>query len=153
VNFKDGQLTIEAEKATLAEVLYQVHMTTGADIAIPAGAERETVIVKAGPGPATQVMSEVLNGSHFNFVVVGSEQDQNALRSIILTAKNGEESPPAPEPAPAVSEEVPSEVPTPDDGNATPVAPPVSGLPQVPLPPDQNVAVPVPPDPPPDQPQ
>jgi hypothetical protein len=153
VNFKDGQLTIDAEKATLAEVLYQVHMTTGADIAIPAGAERETVIVKAGPGLATKVMSEVLNGSHFNFVVVGSEQDQNALRSIILTAKNGEESPPAPESAPAMSEEIPSEVPTPNDGNATPVAPPVSSLPQVPMPPDQSVPVPVPPDPPPDQPQ
>ena len=152
VHFKDGQLTIEADKATLADVLYQVHMSTGADIAIPAGAERETVIVNAGPGPATQVMAEVLNGSHFNFVVVGSEQDQNVLRSIMLTAKTGEESPPVPEPAPTVSEEVPSEVPA-ADGNATPVPPPpVSAIPQVPLPPDQNAPVPAPP-PPPDQPQ
>jgi phosphate uptake regulator len=146
VSFKDGQLSIEANKATLAEVLYQVHMSTGADIAIPAGAERETVIVKAGPGPATEVMSTVLNGSHFNFVAVGSEQDQNALRTIILTAKNGEESPPLPEQPPAVTEEVPSEVPALND-NVPP--PPVSSLPQVPLPPDQNV----PPEPPPDQPQ
>jgi len=150
VSFKDGQLTIEADKATLAEVLYQVHMSTGADIAIPAGAERETVMVKAGPGPATQIMASLLNGSHFNFVVVGSEQDQNALRTIILTAKGGEESPPGPELPAAVSEEVPSEVPAPDDGNATPVAPPVSSIPQIPLPPDQSAP---PPEPPPDQPQ
>ena len=149
VSFKDGQLSIETDKATLAEVLYQVHMSTGADIAIPAGAERETVIVKAGPGPATQVMATVLNGSRFNFVVVGSEQDQNALRTIILIAKNGEESPPLPESPAAVSEEVPSEVPAGND-NMPAVAPPVSSLPQVPLPPDQNVP---PAEPPPDQPQ
>jgi hypothetical protein len=41
------------------------------------------------------VMSSLLNGTRFNFVVVGSASDPNALRSLILTPKSGGVSMPA----------------------------------------------------------
>src|SRR5713226_3986340 len=43
VAFQNGKLSIWADKATLAEVLYEVQRRTGADIPIPAGAEQEQI--------------------------------------------------------------------------------------------------------------
>src|SRR5690242_8026545 len=85
VSFDRGQLWVSARNVSLAEVLYQIHLRTGADIPIPAGAEQEKVVATAGPGPAKDVVATILNGSRFNFVLVGSAQDQNVLRSVILT--------------------------------------------------------------------
>jgi hypothetical protein len=87
VSYNNGLLWVDARKATLAEVLYQIHLRTGADIPIPAGAEQEKVVMSAGPGPARDVMASLLNGSRFNFVIVGAAQDQKVLRSVILTPK------------------------------------------------------------------
>ncbi|MGH9515454.1 MAG: AMIN domain-containing protein [Terriglobales bacterium] len=89
VRFTKGQLEIHAHDATLSEVLFQIQKHTGAEIAIPAGTEQERVFVDAGPAPASQVLGELLNGSSLNFVVVGSESDPNALRSVILSRRNG----------------------------------------------------------------
>src|SRR6266849_2348545 len=74
VNYANGQLSIWADKASLAEVLYEVHRRTGADIPIPAGAEQDQVVTNLGPGPAREVLASLLNGSRFNFIMVGSER-------------------------------------------------------------------------------
>ena len=89
VNYAKGQLSIWADKASLAEVLYEVHRRTGADIPIPAGAEQDQVVTSLGPGPAREVLASLLNGSRFNFIMVGSEGDPTQLRSVLLTVKDG----------------------------------------------------------------
>jgi AMIN domain len=88
VNFQRGQLTVHAEKATLAEVLFAIQQRTGADIPIPAGAEQEQVVAEAGPGPAKDVLTSLLTGTHFNFIVVGSDQNDGGLKSVILSPKS-----------------------------------------------------------------
>ena len=87
VQFANGLLSIQATGATLSEVLFQIQKQTGAEIAIPSGTEQERVAANFGPGPASEVLRELLNGSGLNFVVVGSESDPTALRSVILTQK------------------------------------------------------------------
>ena len=87
VSYVRGLLQINVRKATLAEVLYQIQQRTAADIAIPAGAEQEQVAINVGPGPAKEVMAALLNGSRFNVVLVGSAQNPNELRTVILTPK------------------------------------------------------------------
>ena len=52
VTFQSGLLTITSNQATLSEVLFAVHQRTGAEIAIPAGAEQEKVVAALGPAPA-----------------------------------------------------------------------------------------------------
>src|SRR5438128_1794300 len=95
VNFTDGQLTIHAHGATLSEVLFAIEKETGAQIAVPSGTEIDRVAADFGPGPAAQVMGELLNGSGLNFVVVGSESDPKALRSVILSRKSDAREAPA----------------------------------------------------------
>src|SRR5213080_606518 len=57
VNFQNGQLTIWANKATLAEVLSEIHRQTGAEIPIPAEAGQDQVIANLGPAPARDVLT------------------------------------------------------------------------------------------------
>ena len=85
VTFVNGMLTIHADKATLAQVLFEVQRQTKAEIAIPAGAEREPMIADLGPGPAREVLGSLLNGTPYNFIFVGSELN---LERVILTLRD-----------------------------------------------------------------
>jgi hypothetical protein len=85
VTFENGMLRIHAEKATLAQVLFEVHRQTQAEIAIPAGAEQEQVVVDLGPAPARDVLGALLNGSAYNFIFVG---DELTLGQVILTRRD-----------------------------------------------------------------
>jgi hypothetical protein len=85
VSYENGQLSIQSDRATLAQVLYEIHLKTQADIAIPAGAEQEQVVTNLGPGPARDVLSALLNGSPYNFIFVGTEL---SLERVILTRRD-----------------------------------------------------------------
>ena len=84
VTFANGMLRIRAENATLSEVLFEVQRQTRAEIAIPAGAEREQVMADLGPAPAREVLAALLNGSAYNFIFIGNELD---LQQVILTLR------------------------------------------------------------------
>lgn len=86
VTYEHGMLSIHSDKATLSQVLYEVQLRTQAEIAIPAGAEQEKVIAELGPAPARDVLAELLNGSAYNFIVVG---DELSLQRVILTRREG----------------------------------------------------------------
>jgi AMIN domain len=85
VTLVNGMLTIRTEKATLAQVLFEVQHQTQAEIAIPAGAEQEEVAVDLGPAPARDVLGSLLNGSPYNFIFVGNEL---SLERVILTRRD-----------------------------------------------------------------
>src|SRR5262249_51126195 len=87
VTFQNNQLTIVAPNSTLAEILRAVKKQTGAEIDVPAAPER--VVTKLGPGPAREIMAQLLNGSRFNYVLLGAPGDQNGLTRVVLVAKTG----------------------------------------------------------------
>jgi hypothetical protein len=85
VTFENGMLRIRADKATLAQVLFEVQRQTQAEIAIPAGAEQEEVVADLGPAPARDVLASLLNGSPYNFIFVGNEL---TLEKVILSHRD-----------------------------------------------------------------
>jgi hypothetical protein len=85
VSYVKGMLHIRAEKATLAQVLFEVQRQTQADIPIPAGAEQEEVVADIGPAPARDVLGALLNGSNYNFIFIGNEE---SLERVILTRRD-----------------------------------------------------------------
>lgn len=87
VKFENNQLTIVAPNSTLSDILRAVRKLTGAEIDIPSAPER--VVTNLGPGPARDIVAELLNGSRFNYVLLGSPADNNALTRIVLVAKAG----------------------------------------------------------------
>ncbi|MFZ3213262.1 MAG: hypothetical protein WA188_17300, partial [Terriglobales bacterium] len=78
---------ISANKASLSEVLFAVHQRTGADIAIPAGAEQEKVVAEIGPASAPEVLSRLLNGTKFNFLILSAVNDPGTVDRVILSAR------------------------------------------------------------------
>jgi hypothetical protein len=101
VIFHNGLLTITAQNSTLGDILRAVRNQTGAAVDVPANAT-ERVAGNFGPGPARDVLSSLLNGSHFNYLLLGSATNPDALEHVILTLKSGttEQAAATPEPGP-----------------------------------------------------
>ena len=87
VAMQDGKMSLTSDKASLAEVLNELRSQTGADIVIPPGAEREEVAVSLGPASPRDVISQLLNGSRYNFIILGGNDDANKVSKLILTPK------------------------------------------------------------------
>src|SRR5882762_1567252 len=105
---QDGLLSITSNKGSLAEVLNEIRLQTGADISVPAGAEQEEVAVSLGPAPPRDVMAKLLDGSHYNFIIIGSDADANKLERVILSPKSAgnmaaDGQPPMSEPVPVAA--------------------------------------------------
>ncbi len=89
VRFSNGKLRIWADKATLAEVLTEVHHQTGAEVTIPPGSGQDPIVADLGPAPPREVLAGLLYGSQFNFVIIGADNDPSQLRGIFLTPRQG----------------------------------------------------------------
>jgi hypothetical protein len=88
VTYDKGQLTIVAANSTLSDILRAVKKQTGADIDVPDA--RERVVTHLGPGPAQEIISELLNGSRFNYVLLGSAQNPEVLTRVVLVPRTPE---------------------------------------------------------------
>lgn len=86
VSYQHGLLTIVAQNSTLADILLAVRKLTGASIDVPPNAT-ERVVTRLGPGPARDVLAGLLNGTSFNYVMIGSASDPAALSTLLLTMK------------------------------------------------------------------
>ena len=86
VTYHNGELTIIAENCTIGDVMRAVHSQTGAVIDLPPNAS-ERVASRVGPGAPRDVLVSLLNGSDFNYVLLGSTTDPKAIQHIILTTK------------------------------------------------------------------
>ncbi|MBO0910277.1 MAG: hypothetical protein J2P13_00680 [Acidobacteria bacterium] len=86
VTFDNGQLMILARNSTMGDVLNAVRQKTGAAVEMPA-VSSERVAGQFGPGAPRDVIAQLLNGSHYDYVLVGSPADPGALKKIVLMAK------------------------------------------------------------------
>jgi len=126
VVFRNGLLSIRADKSTLSEVLSAVQQRTGAQIAIAPGAEQEKVVVNLGPGPAADVIADLLHGSRFNFLILNAADDPSRLDRVILTQRAESSFVPPPQP---VAQNDPSPA---EDEPLQPLTPPAETAPRPP---------------------
>lgn len=103
VSYINGLLTIVAENSTLADILRAVRTQTGASVEIPPNAT-ERVVTHLGPGLTRDVLASLLNGSHFNYVMLGSATHPDHVDRVILTSKSIGTSVNAPPPPPPVQD-------------------------------------------------
>jgi len=89
VTYKNGQLAIDSRNATLSQVLRSVQAQTGASVEIPPGAGNERVVATLGPGQPKDVLASLLNGSKFNYVILGEANNPGAVQKVILMASVG----------------------------------------------------------------
>lgn len=87
----DGQLlTIDADNSSLADVLLAIRSRTGASIEMPASTNRERIAIHLGPAPVREVISSLLYGTDFNYVIQSVEGDEAALGKVIITSRDGD---------------------------------------------------------------
>jgi len=136
IEYKNGRLSILAEKVSLAQVLGEVQRKIGADIPVPPLAAQEQVIVNTGLLPVRDALTSLLNGSRFNFIIVGADGDPSKVKSVILSYRGaGGMSQPviAAQPQPAVTESQPEPEPPPQEMQPQPdMQPPQPDVPTQP---------------------
>jgi hypothetical protein len=90
VSYRNGLLTVVANNSTLGDILSAVQAKTGASIDYATGPAQDRVIASYGPAPATQVLASLLNGSRFDYILLGSPGRPDLLSKAILTSKEKE---------------------------------------------------------------
>src|ERR1051325_9650669 len=134
VTFSGGQLTISAPNSTLADILTAVRSRIGTKVDFPSSAAQERVALQLGPGNPRDVLSQLLHGSPFDYILLGSEQDPTAVTQIMLTRRQGSATTVAAENVPtrAPNQPYPPEEDGDNDLPTTQPAPPQPGHPQPP---------------------
>ena len=156
VTYQNGLLTIDARNSTLSQVLRAVQARTGASVEMPSSAANERVMMQVGPGRARDVLNTLLNGSKFDYIILGMADNSDGVQKVILitrqnaaaTVNTAQSSTPGraqpqyqPPPDEPQDEEMPPEA-EPDNPPQSPQAMPMPGRfrpGQVPMPqPDTN---------------
>lgn len=88
VSLVSGQLTIQADNSTLSAILHQVSAAGGMKVEglRTGGSPGERVFGSYGPGAPRDVLSDLLNGSGYNVIMLG-ETPSGAPRELTLTAQ------------------------------------------------------------------
>lgn len=89
VSMNHGMLSISADNSTLGDILNSVRQQTGATLEVPSSIANERVATNVGPGSPREVLQELLSGSKFDYIIVGTTQDPNAVQRIILSQRTG----------------------------------------------------------------
>ena len=135
VTYNGGQLTIVAQNATLSQVLRSVQSLTGTSVEMPASASNERVVGQIGPGQPRDVLNSLLNGSKFNYIILGVAGEPGAVQKVILTTPKPASTVNTAQNAPVQQPEEPEEnygEPEPEPGPQPPVAPPFRHRPNMP---------------------
>lgn len=89
VSYLNGQLTIQSTNATLSAILTAIRQQTGAQIDLPSGAGSERVATRIGPGSPRDVLTSLLAGSAFDYVILGNPDSPGSIQRVILTQRSG----------------------------------------------------------------
>jgi hypothetical protein len=84
VTLLDGQLTIDAPNSSLSDVLSSIRRVTGATLEGPTPGER--IAIKLGPGSPEQVLNALLQGTAYDYVIVGTPGAPQQITHILLAA-------------------------------------------------------------------
>jgi hypothetical protein len=86
VSFQDGLLTVESTNSRLGDILSSIRNKAGIQFeGMDSGVER--VATKLGPAPADEVLSTLLQGSRFDYVILGHSGDPHSVERVLLSAR------------------------------------------------------------------
>jgi hypothetical protein len=94
VSFRNGQLRVDADNATLGEVLSSIGKKIGAQIEMPATADSERVAAHLSGAPA-QVIGALLDDEKYGYVILYPPQEPDHVQRVILTTQTHDSGRPA----------------------------------------------------------
>ena len=68
----------------MGKLLHMLGSKVGASIEVAPEVAREPVVARLGPGAPNQILSELLDSPHLEYIVMGSDEDGQALQRIVV---------------------------------------------------------------------
>ncbi|MCU1311817.1 MAG: hypothetical protein JWO20_2942 [Candidatus Angelobacter sp.] len=87
ISYQGGQLTIVAENSNFSDVLSGIRTATGLRIESTGGTGGERVAAKIGPASVRDVLLSLLQGSRYDFIMMGSATDPDRIERVLLSPK------------------------------------------------------------------
>lgn len=85
LSLKDGKLTVQADNSDLSQILREVASVSG--MTVNGITKSARIFGVYGPGNPRDVLTALLDGSGYNFVMIGATND-GAPRELLLTSKS-----------------------------------------------------------------
>jgi hypothetical protein len=86
VSYRSGKLLVDADNATLGEILNLIGKEIGAQIEKPAAADRERTAAHLSGSPA-RVLATLLDDGKFNYIILYPPQQPDHVQKVILTTQ------------------------------------------------------------------
>jgi hypothetical protein len=132
ISYQNNELTVVAENSSLGEILSAIRAATGMKIEGPSGSA-DRVTAKIGPAPVRDVLLSLLEGSRYDFAMLGSATDPQIVERLLLSMRSaGGDSNYAAAPQPPQQTEPSDSAPSDDDDNPG-IAPPSATTPAQPV--------------------
>jgi hypothetical protein len=88
VTYQDGLLTVKAPNSNLSDILNGIRSRAGIQFeGLQGGSER--VAATLGPAPADEVLTDLLRGSGYDYVIVASPDNPDVVQRVLLTPRSG----------------------------------------------------------------
>jgi len=87
VRYESGKLTVVARGVTLQSVLQLIAQRTGTAIESTGWFDAGQVYVELGPASVQEVLTDLLNGSSANYVMLGSQSNPGFVERLIISAR------------------------------------------------------------------
>jgi hypothetical protein len=84
ITYQDGLLSVESTNSRLSDILNGIRSRTGIQFEGIQSAQ-DRVAGKFGPGPANEVLTSLLQGSRFDYVIIGALENPDIVQRVILT--------------------------------------------------------------------
>lgn len=85
VSYAGGELTVTADNSSLSDILNAVVQATGAHLEGTRPPDSDRVFGTFGPGHARDVLNSLLDGSRFDYILVGAVDQPEKIQEIMLS--------------------------------------------------------------------
>jgi hypothetical protein len=85
VSYAGGELTVSADNSSLSDILNAVVRATGAHLEGTRPPDSDRVFGTFGPGNARDVLNSLLDGSRFDYILVGAVDEPEKIQQIMLS--------------------------------------------------------------------
>ncbi|HJT53402.1 MAG TPA: hypothetical protein VJ848_06090 [Candidatus Angelobacter sp.] len=88
VNYRNGLLSVVAERAELGKVLQLVGSKIGTSIEVAPEITTDPVIAYISQATPTQVLAQLLDGPQLEYIVMGSDESGHVLNRVIVRKRS-----------------------------------------------------------------
>ena len=88
IDYRNGLVSVVAEKAELGNLLAALGKKIGASIEVAPDVAREPVVARIGPATPTHVLAQLLDGPKLEYIVMGSDDSGYGLKRVVVRRRS-----------------------------------------------------------------